>query len=221
MAPNATLQAPPIAEARHERRLLAVACKRLLDAARVPRSASGAALRPPRARLALPRLRRLGRRLPPAADTAPHAAWEAGARWRVTWDRARHAGPRAPPGVHHLWQRWQGLGPWPRLGYTRREACPGPRAAVVGPRGPTRHDRRHGACLGRLRHGRVAAPIWRPGPPQRVWGSWAARHRSAEIPPWAGAGSSRAPGLGPRSHARTSRVHGVPHGHGRHARPRS
>ena len=28
--PNATLQAPPIAEARNERRLLAVACKRLL-----------------------------------------------------------------------------------------------------------------------------------------------------------------------------------------------
>jgi hypothetical protein len=31
LAPNATLQAPPIAAARHERRLLAVACKRLLD----------------------------------------------------------------------------------------------------------------------------------------------------------------------------------------------
>ena len=30
LAPNATLQAPPIAEARNERRLLAVACKRLL-----------------------------------------------------------------------------------------------------------------------------------------------------------------------------------------------
>jgi len=28
--PNATLQAPPIAEARHERTLFAVACKRLL-----------------------------------------------------------------------------------------------------------------------------------------------------------------------------------------------
>jgi len=30
LAPNATLQAPPIAAVRHERRLLAVACKRLL-----------------------------------------------------------------------------------------------------------------------------------------------------------------------------------------------
>ena len=30
LAPNAALQAPPIAAARHERRLLAVACKRLL-----------------------------------------------------------------------------------------------------------------------------------------------------------------------------------------------
>jgi len=36
---NATLQAPPIAEARNERRLLAVACKRLLGAARVSRAA--------------------------------------------------------------------------------------------------------------------------------------------------------------------------------------
>jgi len=31
--PNATLQAPPMAAATQERRLLAVACKRLLDAA--------------------------------------------------------------------------------------------------------------------------------------------------------------------------------------------
>ena len=38
-SPNATLQAPPIAEARNERRLLAVACKRLLGAARVSRAA--------------------------------------------------------------------------------------------------------------------------------------------------------------------------------------
>jgi hypothetical protein len=30
LTPNATLQAPPIAEARNERRLLAVACKRLI-----------------------------------------------------------------------------------------------------------------------------------------------------------------------------------------------
>ena len=65
---------------------------------------------------------------------------------------ARHAGPWGALGVPHLGRRWQGKGPWPRLGYTRREAGPGQRAAMVGQQGPTRHARRHGAWLGRRRH---------------------------------------------------------------------
>ena len=60
--------------------------------------------------------------------------------------------PGTPPGVHRRWRRWQGMGPWPRLGCPRRAAGPGHRAAVVRQQGPPRHDRRHGAWLGRLRH---------------------------------------------------------------------
>ena len=41
LKPNAALQAPPMAEARHERRLLAVACKRWLGAVAKPLRARG------------------------------------------------------------------------------------------------------------------------------------------------------------------------------------